>query len=75
MVRGEQELNKLKIFQKSESLFIIFDKTGIIKDVNERSYKFLGLSRKSLLGKSAWEILELLGFPQDQALKLISKGD
>ena len=73
MVREEQELNKLKIFQKSETLFIIFDQTGIIKDVNEHSYNFLGLSRKSLLGKSAWEFLELLGFSQDQATKYIRK--
>ena len=73
LVRGEQEINKLKIFQKLESLIIVFDQKGIIRDVNERSYKFLRLSQKSILGKSAWEFFELLGFKQDETSKFIRK--
>lgn len=73
LVRGKQEINKLKIFQKTESLFIVFDQKGIIRDINERSYKFLGLSQKSILGKSAWEFFELLGFTQGETSKFIRK--
>lgn len=73
LVTEEKEFNKLKVFQKSKSLFMVIDQNGVIRDVNDCSYKFLGLSRESLLGKNAWETFELLGFSQDEVTTFIRK--
>ena len=68
-----KEVSNLKIFQKSESLFIAYDQTGTIQNVNEHSYSFLGLSGKILIGKSACEFFGLLGFSKDESTKFIQK--
>ncbi len=73
MLREELEVSNLKIFQKSESLFVAFDQTGIIQNVNEHSYSFLGMSRKMLIGKSACEFFGSLGFSKEQSTKFIQK--
>ena len=73
-VREEEEVKSyLKIFQKSESLIIAFNKTGIIQDVNELSFNILGIPRKSLLNKNAFEFFGLLSFSKDESTKYIQK--
>ncbi|WP_249336746.1 ATP-binding protein [Sporosarcina sp. Marseille-Q4063] len=73
LLSEESEVSNLKIFQKSESLFIAFDQTGIIQNVNEHSYSFLELSGKMLIGKSACEFFSSLGFSKEQSTKFIRK--
>jgi two-component system, sporulation sensor kinase E len=73
VLKEESEVSNLKIFQKSESLFIAYDQTGTIQNVNEHSNSFLGLSRKILIGKSACEFFGLLGFSKEESTKFIQK--
>ena len=67
------EVNKLKVFQKSEVLIINLGPSGTIKNVNEHSKALLGFAREDLIGKSACDFGLLLGYSKDDSLKFMRK--
>ncbi|WP_210469565.1 ATP-binding protein [Sporosarcina sp. 6E9] len=73
VLREEPDVSNLKIFQKSKSLFIAYDQTGTIQNVNKHANRFLGMSGKSLIGKSACEFFGLLGFSKEESTPFIQK--
>ncbi|MBO1914974.1 PAS domain S-box protein, partial [Microvirga sp. 3-52] len=73
VLREEPDVSNLKIFQKSKSLFIAYDQTGTIQNVNKHVNRFLGMSGKSLIGKSACEFFGLLGFSKEESTPFIQK--
>lgn len=51
-LKSEEEMRKLNVFRRSTTLMIVFDKKGIVQDVNELTHDFFDLPREFFIGKS-----------------------
>lgn len=56
LLKSEKEIRDLNVFRKSTTLMIVFDKKGIVRDVNELTQDFFDLPREYFIGKNRKEI-------------------